>query len=303
MPRDGSVSRRAFLATTAAVGAASGCLGGGPSPSEKLDEYRSDLETYADVGAALRAGYRTTAKFVRTDEGVLGEPLVDFQVESVDPTRPNGLLYAITEAGTYEPLGCKWYVPADETDDPPSLFGREFDGPFESDVPFVPEHYALHAWVFRDNPEGTFARYNPAVEVPDVVDSIATARDALSDYATGRKATDAGYRNTEKCVGGDDGSYGVAFVREERPEQLSVEKPPILLFRVTENWSYVLLGAEWYVPEEVDEPPSLFGREFEGPTAGHSPKVDQPEHYGLHAWLFRTNPEGMFARYNPSLTC
>jgi hypothetical protein len=28
-----------------------------------------------------------------------------------------------------------------------------------------------------------------------------------------------------------------------------------------------------------------------------------PEHYDLHVWLWKHNPEGMFAQFNPRVSC
>ena len=36
---------------------------------------------------------------------------------------------------------------------------------------------------------------------------------------------------------------------------------------------------------------------FDGPMLGHEPGM--PIHYDLHAWLWKQNPSGMFARWNP----
>lgn len=306
----GGSSRRGVLRASAALGASfvttslTGCLARGPSPREQVEEHREALAAYTDVRAAISDGYRTTATFVQTGEGTLGEVFVDFEVSDVDPTNPHALLYTLTAEGAYEPLGCKWYVPADQADSAPSLFGMEFAGPYESDVPFLPRHYALHVWLFRDNPDGLFARYNPAVEPPAMLEDVRTARTALSSYSTGQEATAAGYRNTEQCVGTDRGAYGVPFVREGTASSggLDLRQPPVLLYRVTENWSYVLLGAEWYVPVERERP-SRFGKSFHDPRPAHSPKVDQPRHYGLHAWLFRANPRGLFEQCNPTVQC
>ena len=50
-----------------------------------------------------------------------------------------------------------------------------------------------------------------------------------------------------------------------------------------------------------DDRPSLFGQAFDGPMEGHFP--DQPIHNDLHVWLWRTNPAGLFAQFNPALNC
>ena len=34
---------------------------------------------------------------------------------------------------------------------------------------------------------------------------------------------------------------------------------------------------------------------------GHNPKM--PIHYDLHVWLYRHNPAGKFAMWNPTVSC
>ncbi|MFB6155674.1 MAG: hypothetical protein ABEJ22_07235 [Haloferacaceae archaeon] len=54
---------------------------------------------------------------------------------------------------------------------PPRLFAgdsrRALEGPTEGHYEGQPRHYCLHAWLFAENPEGTFARTNPAVSCPE----------------------------------------------------------------------------------------------------------------------------------------
>ncbi|HUG65708.1 MAG TPA: hypothetical protein VMK83_10860 [Gaiellaceae bacterium] len=47
--------------------------------------------------------------------------------------------------------------------------------------------------------------------------------------------------------------------------------------------------------------PSLFGRAFDGPMPGHNPFM--PVHYDLHVWVAEHNPSGVFALFNPALSC
>ena len=51
-------------------------------------------------------------------------------------------------------------------DDRPSLFGEPFDGPMEGHEPGQPVHYDLHAWMWRHNPAGELAQFNPGGELP-----------------------------------------------------------------------------------------------------------------------------------------
>jgi hypothetical protein len=50
----------------------------------------------------------------------------------------------------------------------PRLFGRRFDLTTSPNRYGLPAFYSLHAWVWRDNPAGTFAMWNPRVHCPGV---------------------------------------------------------------------------------------------------------------------------------------
>lgn len=301
-------SRRRFLEGSAVLGAGaiSGCLSLGPSPEEQIAEHRDSLAKYCDPSKALADGYRTAAEYAQGDQGVIGTPFVNTGIEELKPEKPQALLYDLREDGTYELLGVKWFRPTARVDSAPTLFGKTLAGPQEGEVPAIPEHYGLTAWLFRDNPEGLFARYNPAIKPVPLVETVTSVRRPLREYRTGRSATEAGYRNTEKCIETEQGFYGVPFVDETSGDSdgTNLSRPPVLLYRLTNSWSYQLIGAEWSVPaDQTDSPPALFGFDFHVPMDPHSPNTGNSRHYGLHAWLFSANPRGMFSRFNPALIC
>ena len=67
-----------------------------------------------------------------------------------------------------------------------------------------------------------------------------------------------------------------------------------------------LAAVEWYhldadqnLATDVDRP-SLFGRPLLGPMI-HEPGT--PVHYDVHVWLFKHNPRGVFAPFNPAARC
>jgi hypothetical protein len=51
-----------------------------------------------------------------------------------------------------------WVKPA-----PPNLFGQEFNFTDAPNRYGLPPFYSLHAWVWKDNPAGAFAMWNPSV--------------------------------------------------------------------------------------------------------------------------------------------
>ena len=41
-----------------------------------------------------------------------------------------------------------------------------FDGPMPGHNPSMPWHFDLHAWLWAENPAGTFAMFNPTLSCP-----------------------------------------------------------------------------------------------------------------------------------------
>lgn len=53
----------------------------------------------------------------------------------------------------------------------------------------------------------------------------------------------------------------------------------------------------------VEETPVVegLGTEMHGPMPGHGP--GEPEHYDLHLWAWRENPNGILAEFDLDVTC
>jgi hypothetical protein len=86
----------------------------------------------------------------------------------IDASRPEILVYTEATNGKLRLAAVEWFaVDPDQdlsTDEGrPTLFGHEFDGPMPGHEPGMPVHFDLHAWIWQDNPAGTFAPWNPAV--------------------------------------------------------------------------------------------------------------------------------------------
>jgi hypothetical protein len=73
------------------------------------------------------------------------------------------------------------------------------------------------------------------------------------------------------------------------------------------NGKLKLVGVEYWkadADQKLDtreDEPTLLDQPFGAPMEGHAPGM--PVHYDLHVWLFKDNPAGMFAPFNPTLTC
>jgi hypothetical protein len=54
----------------------------------------------------------------------------------------------------------------------------------------------------------------------------------------------------------------------------------------------------------AQSPPTIFGKQLEGPMDGHHPIMPTGlHHYYLHVWLLERHPAGIFSPTNPALEC
>lgn len=85
---------------------------------------------------------------------------------ALDPLRPEGLVYEPGRNGRLKLVAVEWIVPADAwhaagNDEPPSILGQEM-GILNPALGW----YILHAWIWKPNPSGMFANWNPNVICP-----------------------------------------------------------------------------------------------------------------------------------------
>jgi hypothetical protein len=129
-------------------------------------------------------------------------------------------------------------------------------------------------------------------------------RKALTKYHDVNVALADGYISTEFCMADERGAaMGIHFIRPDLIQDLESDpmKPEILLYVPDDEGGFRLVGVEYFQAAVGQPTPSLLGQAFNGPMAGHMP--GQPEHYDLHAWLYRHNQEGLFAEFSPQVKC
>jgi hypothetical protein len=163
-----------------------------------LDAVRKATERFHDVKVALAEGYiRDPANVCETadmmgrplSEGAMGvhyfrpdllgitappNPKITGNGIHTDFLRPGVLLYEPQADGSLKLVGVEnlvfaeaWAAAGHKT--PPSFHGVPFDHMRDDPATPVDEahmfdvHYDRHVWVFRDNPRGVFAPFNPSV--------------------------------------------------------------------------------------------------------------------------------------------
>jgi hypothetical protein len=154
------------------------------------------------------------------------------------------------------------------------------------------------------------AHPGPHEPAPDTASDLRRAREATRAFRDVEAARAAGYAATGECV--EDPKYGgmgIHYANEElvADGELDVTKPEILVYQPTRRGK-LRLGAVEYFQADDDQDlatdldrPSLFGLPFDGPMLGHEDGM--PIHYDLHVWLYKHNPAGQFAMWNPRVSC
>jgi hypothetical protein len=129
---------------------------------------------------------------------------------------------------------------------------------------------------------------------------------------------------------GADPALGAMGVHYFRPDLLGITAPPnprvngtgthvdfrrpaILIYEPQSDGSMELVAVENLVFEAAwqsagnSAPPTFHGVPYERMADDPSTEIDEAHHfephYDRHIWLFRDNPNGVFAPYNPNVTC
>ena len=133
-------------------------------------------------------------------------------------------------------------------------------------------------------------------------------RGALARYNSVALAERDGYVRSSPCESSPAGTMGVHYVNPALfgPGNDPLQ-PEILVYLPDERGRMKLVAAEYFSVDQdqnletADDRPMIFGQPFDGPMLGHAPGM--PIHYDLHVWLFEANPAGVFAAWNPAISC
>jgi hypothetical protein len=125
----------------------------------------------------------------------------------------------------------------------------------------------------------------------------------------------------------EKGAMGIHYFR---PDMLGITSPPnprvngsgthtdfrtpaILLYEPQADGSFALVGVENLVFAKAwkdaghDAPPSFHGVAYDSMTDNPATPIDEAHnfepHHDRHVWLYRQNPSGVFAPFNPRVTC
>jgi hypothetical protein len=142
---------------------------------------------YHSLNLAKKAGYSILADtagitcIAEPGMGAMGVHYVKADLvkdPAIDAKHPEALVYAPDQRGRLQLAAVEYVVIKADWDAhnsvvagappwvkpaPPNLFGQDFNVTDAPNRYGLPPFYSLHAWVWKDNPAGTFAMWNPTV--------------------------------------------------------------------------------------------------------------------------------------------
>lgn len=155
---------------------------GNPQLAKAIAALRDTTDIYHDVNVAFAAGYRPSAAGCESSSagamgihyghgGLLGIVRGSNPVRGtdpvIDPLRPEILMYEPQSDGSKRLVGIEFVVYRAAWDalhsTPPDFYGIPFDQRFGANAHGHADHYELHLWLWRHNPNGMFAPWNPKV--------------------------------------------------------------------------------------------------------------------------------------------
>ena len=175
-----------------------------------------------------------------------------------------------------------------------------------------------------------------AVQTTKSEATLAEVRAAVEKYQDVKAAVADGYIQDPSgmCetadMMGKPAKLGAMGIHYFRPDLLGITAPPnprvdgtgtytdfhhpaVLLYEPEADGSLKLVGVENLVFEKAwtaaghTQPPSFHGVPFDHMVDNPATKIDEAHgfmpHYDRHVWVIRDNPNGVFAQYNPNVTC
>lgn len=136
----------------------------------------------------------------------------------------------------------------------------------------------------------------------DVNKDLAKLRQVTASFHQFDRAAKAGWSAkitgcmTDPVAGGMGFHYGNTALIDGTAR---VDEPELLLYEPGKGGKLKLVAVEYIIPyafhSRESAAPVLFGQEFQ--------RNDTFQLWGLHAWVWKENPSGIFASWNPKVNC
>jgi hypothetical protein len=135
---------------------------------------------------------------------------------------------------------------------------------------------------------------------------LATARQATARYHRMDMTLADGFTPLFECISHPTaGAMGFHYIQAARFDAtLELTAPEALVYAPRADGGRELVAIEYIIPAAAwpdSEPPTFLGQTLQYKTTVGPHAVDP--YYALHVWIWGHNPSGMFADWNPEVTC
>lgn len=150
-----------------------------------------------------------------------------------------------------------------------------------------PDSHAMHARMGNDE------------LTPQQLQAVAQVRNATARFHDIAVAKAAGYTTQYPagCSQSAAGAQAYHYLNDSLVnDKVELLHPELLMYEPQPNGSLQLVGVDYVVPLAASaEPPTLLGVPFM--------RNEPLGVWALHIWAWRPNPSGMFAAWNPKVSC
>src|SRR5215207_6466517 len=139
--------------------------------------------------------------------------------------------------------------------------------------------------------------YRPLALTLAALMTLATLRRATARYHNLDAAIDDGFILLHECESIEgEGPVGIVYYNPSRVDgAIDPLFPEALIYEPSANGKSTLVGVEFAVPNMGQPAPEFLGATFQS--------EEDIGVYALHVWVWRHNPEGMFAETNSRVSC
>lgn len=146
--------------------AAQSDIGAQQSLSPLVDKVRHATARYLDINVALGEGYSPGPCVSGPNRGAMGVHLINVSLlgKALDAEHPEALIYEPVSDGRMRLVGVEFITFAsDWVNEVPTLEGHLLNLTGAPNRYGIPPFFEIHVWAWRNNPDGTFADWNPHV--------------------------------------------------------------------------------------------------------------------------------------------
>ena len=153
----------------------------------------------------------------------------------------------------------------------------------------------------------TVALAQPVTQAKANGDTLVKTVRLVTQKASVTAAEANGHGRFLGCVSGPEGSMGVHYPNPTLVGDgiLDANRPEVLVYEPKNGKlelaavEYLVLYDDWHANN--DGPPVLAGQVFN--YVGSPNRYGMPAFYELHVWAWKDNPNGVFADWNPNVSC